>query len=231
MLFGQSIFQSVVERLKEERGDRETEDTGESFRIRGLGASFVASTPEAPADIGTGTEAYFTSMADLDGLQAQHPMPEDPINIQPGDESDAERPDETLNGKKAPETDDAAAREDKLASDASLPPEPPRNISAQMGLSTTHGRASDNVPETGQMRIPARINRLSEAEIAEELAISEADSEAALNDRRRRFAKANHPDRVDPQFRDKATIRMKTANLLIDRAIRQREILARLSQR
>lgn len=67
--------------------------------------------------------------------------------------------------------------------------------------------------------MPPHLERLTEAEIAEDLAISPKDSEATLNDKRRQFAKLNHPDRVAPQFRENATIRMKTANLLIDRAL------------
>jgi len=67
--------------------------------------------------------------------------------------------------------------------------------------------------------MPPHLARLAEAEIAEDLAISQKDSEAALNEKRRQFAKLNHPDRVAPQFRENATIRMKTANLLIDRAL------------
>lgn len=67
--------------------------------------------------------------------------------------------------------------------------------------------------------MPPHLARLAEAEIAEDLAISQKDSETALNEKRRQFAKLNHPDRVAPQFRENATIRMKTANLLIDRAL------------
>ena len=37
---------------------------------------------------------------------------------------------------------------------------------------------------------------------------------------RRRFAKANHPDRVAPAVRDQATRRMTIANSLIDEALR-----------
>ncbi|MGF9563584.1 hypothetical protein [Neorhizobium sp. JUb45] len=67
--------------------------------------------------------------------------------------------------------------------------------------------------------MPPHLERLTEAEIAEDLAISPKDSEAVLNDRRRQFAKLNHPDSVSAEFRDNATTRMKIANLLIDRAL------------
>ncbi len=84
----------------------------------------------------------------------------------------------------------------------------------------TEAVSSEAVAQTDETPVmPAHLARLTEAEIAEDLAISPKDSEAALNDKRRQFAKLNHPDRVAPQFRENATIRMKTANLLIDRAL------------
>ena len=68
--------------------------------------------------------------------------------------------------------------------------------------------------------VPAHLMRLSEREIAEDLGLSDADTETSLGEKRRQFAKANHPDRVAPEYREMATIRMTTANLLIDRAIK-----------
>ncbi|CCF20223.1 conserved protein of unknown function [Pseudorhizobium banfieldiae] len=67
---------------------------------------------------------------------------------------------------------------------------------------------------------PPHLLRLAEAEIAEELAVSQTDTAETLAEKRRRFAKDNHPDRVPEALRDNATLRMKTANLLIDRAIK-----------
>lgn len=67
---------------------------------------------------------------------------------------------------------------------------------------------------------PPHLLRLAEAEIAEELAVSETDTAETLAEKRRRFAKDNHPDRVPEALRDHATLRMKTANLLIDRAMK-----------
>ena len=67
--------------------------------------------------------------------------------------------------------------------------------------------------------MPAHLLRLTEAEIAQDLALSSKDSEATLNEKRRQFAKLNHPDRVPPELRENATTRMKIANLLIDRAL------------
>jgi hypothetical protein len=78
--------------------------------------------------------------------------------------------------------------------------------------------------------MPAHLGRTSPEAVALELAISSRDTLLTLNDKRRTFAKSNHPDGVDPLFRDKATIRMKIANLLIDEAIRRTEIRAKLSR-
>lgn len=68
--------------------------------------------------------------------------------------------------------------------------------------------------------IPAHLLRLTEAEIAEDLAIGPEDSAETLAEKRRRFAKDNHPDTIAAAYRDNATLRMMTANLLIDRAIK-----------
>jgi hypothetical protein len=62
--------------------------------------------------------------------------------------------------------------------------------------------------------------RLTTEEIAAELAITATDTEATLAEKRRHFAKANHPDGVAPEFRENANTRMKTANFLIDTAIK-----------
>lgn len=68
--------------------------------------------------------------------------------------------------------------------------------------------------------IPEHLLRLSDAEIAEDLAIGPDDTAETLAEKRRRFAKDNHPDRIAAAFRDNATLRMKTANLLVDRALK-----------
>lgn len=161
MLLGQSIFQSVLTRLKEEqKDDEETPPEGSDFRIQGLGAGFLTpdGRPEAAkADAGS----YFDYLSDW-----------------PAEEPDAQRP----QANASPE-----------AVKVEQPPEKPV--------------------------MPAYLERLSEEEIAEDLAISPKDTEASLNEKRRQFAKLNHPDRTEAEFRDNATARMKTANLLIDRAI------------
>jgi hypothetical protein len=160
MLFGQSVFQSVLTRLREEETDEEEADaTGADFRIRGLGAGFVARTEEPAVASEANIEAYFAYLPD-------------------------EPPEQ-------PEAEDAA----------------PAEINA------------DELP-IEHAPVPEHLLRLTEAEIAEDLAISGDDTEAALADKRRQFAKANHPDLVAAQFRDNATIRMTIANQLIDRAIK-----------
>jgi len=149
MLFGQSVFQSVLTRLKEEHGEEEAEETEPSFRIKGLGLGFVAPTDEAPSALGGDTEAYFAFLPELPELEQE--------------------------------------------------PEEPKP----------------------QIQIPPHLLRLTVEEIAAELAITEKDTEATLAEKRRQFAKANHPDGVAPEFRENANIRMKTANLLIDTAMKQ----------
>lgn len=91
------------------------------------------------------------------------------------------------------------------AEDAAAEPEP--------GPESESGSEQEPIP-TGHFL------RLSEQEIAEELALSADDSAAALAEKRRQFARLNHPDRAPAAFREEAGIRMKTANLLIDRALR-----------
>ena len=183
MVFGQSVFQSVLTRLKNEN-EEEPEDTGaESFRILGLGAGFVASTADEAATMGTGTEAYFAFMHD-----GAEPAP-------------------------APEK-----REFRQ------PPEPPRSSKpVKPTFAAAPPPRPEPIPEAkpAPPPVPGHLLRLTREEIAEDLAITAQDTEATLADKRRRFAKQNHPDRVPPQHRDKANLRMQTANLLIDLAIKR----------
>ena len=66
---------------------------------------------------------------------------------------------------------------------------------------------------------PAWLGRISIEEIAADLAITPADDRDMLNEKRRAFARLNHPDRIHADFRDQATMRMKIANLLVDEAL------------
>lgn len=66
---------------------------------------------------------------------------------------------------------------------------------------------------------PAWAERVSQQEVAEDLGIEPSDNRDRLQERRRQFARENHPDRVAADYRDAATLRMKIANGLIDEAI------------
>ncbi|MGF6176593.1 hypothetical protein [Ensifer sp. 4252] len=69
--------------------------------------------------------------------------------------------------------------------------------------------------------MPEFLNRVTLAEVAEELDLGERETLATLAAKRRSFAAANHPDRLPQNFRANATVRMKLANMLIDEASRQ----------
>ncbi|MGI2031407.1 hypothetical protein ACRQ1B_03345 [Rhizobium panacihumi] len=157
MLLGQSIFQSVLNRLEDEQAETENASAeGTDFRIRGFGAGFVVAEGR-PTAADADTSAYFDHLTEwLD-----------------------EKP------EAQPEASDAA--------------------------DGAHAPAAPIMPDY--------LERLTEAEIIEDLAISQQHTEAELNEKRRQFAKLNHPDRVGPEFRENATTRMKIANLLIDRAL------------
>ncbi|WP_018236512.1 hypothetical protein [Ensifer sp. BR816] len=69
--------------------------------------------------------------------------------------------------------------------------------------------------------MPDHLKRTGLADVAAELGLGEAETSLTLAAKRRRFAAANHPDRLPPEFRENATIRMKLANMLIDEASRR----------
>lgn len=69
--------------------------------------------------------------------------------------------------------------------------------------------------------MPEFLSRTSLAEVSEELALADDETQATLAAKRRIFAAANHPDRLPAAFRANATVRMKLANMLIDEASRQ----------
>ncbi|MCA2409111.1 hypothetical protein GYN07_17105 [Rhizobium leguminosarum bv. viciae 248] len=163
MLFGQSVFQSVLERLKAE--DETDEDAGAPavHRVSGLGTGLafdVMAFDVMALDVMEGIsaasqrvgQAYFDNL-DLDAAAA---IAEEPAT--------------------AP------------------PPEPV---------------------------MPDHLARIAPEVIAAELAIAAADTQQTLNEKRRAFAKANHPDGVAELFRDNANRRMMIANLLIDEAMRR----------
>lgn len=146
MLFGQSVFQSVVERLNQEA---EEQAQGEAVTphktVTGFTTSFVLETERPdPERFGAAFDAYLDFLPD--------------------------------------------------------PPEP------------------DPEPEPEPM--PAYLERTSLADVSDELAIDDKDTVESLSEKRRAFAKLNHPDRLSPDFRANAHARMTAANLLIDQAIK-----------
>ncbi|EJC80642.1 hypothetical protein Rleg4DRAFT_2276 [Rhizobium leguminosarum bv. trifolii WSM2297] len=150
MLFGQSVFQSVLERLKAEDETAEEAEAPAGHRVSGLGTGLAFDILE-----GVSVASQRVGQAYFDNLE--HETPE-------------------FVEKPAP------------------PPEPV---------------------------MPDHLTRTAPQEVAAELAISAADTPLTLGEKRRAFARANHPDGVALPFRDNATKRMMLANLLIDEALRQ----------
>ncbi|MBB4235706.1 hypothetical protein [Rhizobium esperanzae] len=152
MLFGQSVFQSVLERLKAEDETTDEAEAPAVHRVAGFGTGLAFDVMEgvsvASQRLG---QAYFDNL-DIDTAE--------PVE------------------KPAP-----------LA-----PPEPV---------------------------MPEHLTRTAPQQVAAELAISAADTPLTLSEKRRAFARANHPDGVASPFRDNATKRMMLANLLIDEALRR----------
>ncbi|NTJ43070.1 hypothetical protein G6L28_10725 [Agrobacterium larrymoorei] len=68
--------------------------------------------------------------------------------------------------------------------------------------------------------MPPHLTRTSLSDVSDELAINERDTLETLSEKRRAFARLNHPDTISPAFRANANLRMTAANLLIDQAIR-----------
>lgn len=156
MLFGQSVFQSVLNRLKEEDENASEDAAPVSHRVPGFTTSLAFDVME-----GVSAPSARPGQAYIDNLEAE-------AAIEPAEEA---------------------------------PSQPEPELEPTM---------------------PAHLERTAPHEIAAELAISQHDTLQSLGDKRRSFAKANHPDSVHPLFRDNATKRMTLANLLIDEAIRRR---------
>ncbi|WP_416795574.1 hypothetical protein [Ciceribacter azotifigens] len=94
-----------------------------------------------------------------------------------------------------------------------------RDLMAEDGEAESVVPPAEPAPPEEPPVMPPHLTRLSPQEIAEDLALSANDTAATLAERRRRFARANHPDGVHEAFRDAANMRMKVANLLIDEAL------------
>lgn len=76
-------------------------------------------------------------------------------------------------------------------------------------------------PEALATAPPSHLLRVAPDEVAADLGLDGSETIAELADRRRAFARANHPDRVPTDLRDNATMRMKIANMLIDETVRR----------
>lgn len=76
--------------------------------------------------------------------------------------------------------------------------------------------AADPPPEP---QMPAHLARIDPGEIAEDLGLDVDDNAETIQDKRRTFALANHPDRVDQAYAMEATLRMMLANRLCDDAL------------
>ncbi|UJW74431.1 hypothetical protein [Rhizobium sp. SL42] len=143
MLFGKSLFQSVVDRLADE-AEAEVEAPEPSFRVNGLSAGFATEKIEAsPVNAGLRQDAYLFLMSQDEPTETKAPVK------------------------------------------------------------------------------PPHLDRLTVEQIAEDLGILADDTRDMLQERRRLFARHNHPDTVHPDFREPANTRMKIANLLIDEALRR----------
>lgn len=68
---------------------------------------------------------------------------------------------------------------------------------------------------------PAWLDRLSEHDIAGDLGLVPDMTKAEIRERRRAFARDNHPDRVAEEFQEAATIRMTAANRMVEAALRR----------
>lgn len=164
MLFGQSVFQSVLDRLDEDERAASAQSEHVAHRLHGLNTGFATTVLE-----GVSAASARPDQAYMDNLEWDIPS----------------SPDDSMTEESAPPSEPIA------------PPEP--------------------LPPV----MPAHLTRVRPEQIAEELSISSRDTPHSLSEKRRAFAKANHPDGVAPEFRDNATIRMKIANLLIDEALRR----------
>ncbi|MBD3838073.1 hypothetical protein [Brevundimonas sp.] len=94
-----------------------------------------------------------------------------------------------------------------------------RDLMAEDGQAETAVPPAEPAPPEEPPVMPAHLARLSPQKIVEDLALSPSDTAATLAEKRRRFARANHPDGVHESFREAANTRMKVANLLIDEAL------------
>jgi hypothetical protein len=143
----------------------------------------------------------------------------------------------------AQEADPTAEADASPAVAAGTPP-PPFAVLGSGSTSTARSHvaaayrevAEDDVP---QSREPApdspppspHLLRTAPDEVAADLGLTGRETPAELADRRRAFARDNHPDGVPAELRPNATRRMTIANMLIDETLRRIKAEAALGLR
>ena len=106
------------------------------------------------------------------------------------------------------------------------------NVGEEIAPSPAEPEQDPDITEEPSIpEMPPHLLRQLPAEIAEDLHLSTTDTIAILQEKRRAFALANHPDRVHEAHRSLANERMTLANLLIDKAIARIHAMERLGLR
>ncbi|MGN6770639.1 MAG: hypothetical protein ACTHJQ_12465 [Rhizobiaceae bacterium] len=119
-----------------------------------------------------------------------------------------------------------AARDD-FPDDAAAAPSIPFGLVGGDPAELTSGNGPDMAAAAAYLGLDAEwagreaLPETAPDAIARELALYRIADVKSLDRLRREFAFGNHPDRVRPEWRDAAMVRMQTANRLIDEA-RQR---------
>ncbi len=90
-------------------------------------------------------------------------------------------------------------------------------------VAKVYGEASERetVQTTPSMEMPEPLPSTNPEDIAAELRMANARWPKDFDRIRREFALINHPDKVMPQLRDRAVVRMQIANMMIDREKRK----------
>ncbi|WP_235911693.1 hypothetical protein [Mesorhizobium xinjiangense] len=99
---------------------------------------------------------------------------------------------------------------------ASVPGEVVADLYRQNARAQGAPIAIDNPPGIESPDPAPPLPSIDPAEIARELTLTANRIPHDIDRIRRAFAFANHPDRVDPALRERAEIRMRIANMLID---------------
>ena len=90
------------------------------------------------------------------------------------------------------------------------------------GLYEDFGEPPPAEPELApSLEPPAWLGRLSEQDVIDDLGLTPGMTKIEIKEKRRTFARGNHPDRVGEEFREAATTRMTIANRLVEAALRR----------